>query len=255
MFLSCWRPGKRASLALLISRSSASGGSPRSCWYTAENIQLSFSIGLPCQVSRYFWNNWYYLQSNLNVCCRSPLASVSLSNSKGWKAASPSITRPFCRLDPHLSGSPHATALSLSLQRRRRRAEDASRSSVFLTQRQTEISCDFVPSHLSASLLRKRASSSSSCVFIQRVAVLEMNLLLDYWNKKLIKLRVSYWLGFSLRQSSAERRESKGFIFSFFLPDGLCERMKCVILELWLQKMLNTRLQTRGSLLDHKSAV
>lgn len=92
----------------------------------------------------------------------------------------------------------------------------------------TEISCDFVPSHLSASLLRKRASSSSSCVFIQRVAVLEMNLLLDYWNKKLIKLRVSYWLGFSLRQSSAERRESKGFIFSFFLPDGLCEGMKCV---------------------------
>lgn len=148
---------------------------------------------------------------------------------KGWKAASPSITRPFCRLDPHLSGSPHATALYLSLQRRRWRAEDASRSSVFLTQRQTEISCDFVPCHLSASLLRKRASSSpSSCVFIQRVAVLEMNLLLDYWNKKLIKLRVSYWLGFSLRQSSAERRESKGFIFSFFLPDGLREGMKCV---------------------------
>lgn len=75
---------------------------------------------------------------------------------------------------------------------------------------------------------KKKSVSSSSCVFIQRVAVLEMNLLLDYWNKKLIKPRVSYWLGFSLRQSSAERRESKGFIFSFFLPDGLCEGMKCV---------------------------
>lgn len=102
---------------------------------------------------------------------------------------------------------------------------------------------------------KKKSVSSSSCVFIQRVAVLEMNLLLDYWNKKLIKPRVSYWLGFSLRQSSAERRESKGFIFSFFLPDGLREGIMCVILELWLQKMLNTRLQTRGSLLDHKSAV